>query len=112
VIIPLFLIPQGFKFVISYHCVSTTGNGEENAQTEEFDEDSDTNEVLLRHVTEEAAMDASNDFPPQTHPIARWFGCGEFLTLRPGSSDEVLVSESKIKLVLSSACIALKNSGW
>lgn len=67
----------------------------------------------------EDMMSLNNDFIPVTfdgnvyrpHMLARWYGLRDFVVLTPARSFSV-TSESKIKILLSSICIAINNSNW
>ncbi|XP_054281898.1 rab3 GTPase-activating protein catalytic subunit isoform X2 [Macrosteles quadrilineatus] len=65
----------------------------------------------------EDMMSTENDFVPivfegnKSHPhlLTRWYGLRDFIVLTPNQS-VVITSESKIKILLSSVCIAVNNS--
>jgi len=61
----------------------------------------------------ESLMDEKNDFPSGSHSsgIARFYGLSEFVVVCP-SGNEMLTSESRIHLVLSSITIAVNNIQW
>jgi Rab3 GTPase-activating protein catalytic subunit len=61
-------------------------------------------------------MSLDNDFPPQRdcgdgslHPLVRWYGLRDFVVVSPAHYD---ISESRVKILLSSVCIAINNSNW
>ncbi|KAI1298448.1 Rab3 GTPase-activating protein catalytic subunit [Halotydeus destructor] len=60
-------------------------------------------------VSFEDAMASLNDFPLRAHCIARWYGLREFIVISPTVQTEPVYSEDKLKLLLSSAAIAVNN---
>ncbi|RUS82511.1 hypothetical protein EGW08_009725 [Elysia chlorotica] len=100
-----------FRFTFTYMYLKT---GEEidpevakqgrKAEDEDVDEDHRTPTVFLD------LMNFDNDFPSRTHFLCRWYGLQEFLVLTPVSEKQCIESESRAKLLLSSASIALGNS--
>ncbi|XP_046346291.1 rab3 GTPase-activating protein catalytic subunit-like [Haliotis rufescens] len=103
-----------FKFKITHKflksCVVTTegrsseekDGAQDNDDTEDFDEKTPTVYSDL--------MNLDNDFPSRAHPLCRWYGLQEFLTLSPAANNEIIDTESRTKLLLSSASIAMSNT--
>lgn len=60
----------------------------------------------------EDGMSSANDFPSRAHPIVRFYGLREFIVISPSGNTEAITSEDKLKLLLSSAAIALNNTQW
>ena len=55
--------------------------------------------------------DVKNDFQTKCHPLAYFYGLGEFVIITP-SGNETLDTESRINLVLSSITIAVNSTQW
>jgi len=49
---------------------------------------------------------------PGLHPIELWYGLSRFVLLTPAQNYSAITSESRAKLLLSSAKIAANNSKW
>lgn len=58
----------------------------------------------------EDMMTLGNDFPPRAHYLVRWFGLRDFLVISPSSDEELITSEDRTKLLVSSVSVALNNS--
>ncbi|XP_077502332.1 RAB3 GTPase activating protein subunit 1 [Amblyomma americanum] len=58
----------------------------------------------------EDMMTLGNDFPPRAHYLVRWFGLRDFLVIAPSCEEEVISSEDRTKLLVSSVSVALNNS--
>ena len=100
-----------FRFTFTYMYLKTgeetdseVGKQDRKGEDEDIDEDHRTPTVFLD------LMNFDNDFPSRTHFLCRWYGLQEFLTLTPVSEKQCIDSESRAKLLLSSASIALGNS--
>jgi hypothetical protein len=52
-----------------------------------------------------------NDFKNQP-TIAYWFGLHDYLVISPTRSNEAIQTETKANILLSSAAIAINNTGW
>lgn len=56
-------------------------------------------------------LHAVNDF--KNAPIlAYWFGLHDYLVISPTRASDVIQNETKGNLLLSSAAIAINNTGW
>lgn len=52
--------------------------------------------------------DSQNDFPYKCHQLAKYFGLSSFVVISP-SGNEMLTTEDRINLILSSITIAVNN---
>ena len=52
-----------------------------------------------------------NDFK-KAPAIAYWFGLHDYLVVSPTRANEAIQSETKANILLSSAAIAINNTGW
>ena len=100
-----------FRFTVTYLYLKTgentdsgVGKQTRKGDDEDIDEDHKTPTVFLD------LMNFENDFPSRAHFLCRWYGLQEFLTLTPVSEKQSIDSESRARLLLSSASIALGNS--
>ncbi|XP_059172739.1 rab3 GTPase-activating protein catalytic subunit-like [Physella acuta] len=99
-----------FRFTCSYFYLktneefTTTNVNAKREDVEEVDEDHKTPTVFLD------LMNFENDFPSHGHYLCRWYGLQEFFTLMPISEKQLIETEGKAKLLLSSASIALGNT--
>ncbi|GFS18446.1 rab3 GTPase-activating protein catalytic subunit [Elysia marginata] len=100
-----------FRFTFTYLYLkigedtdAETGKQTQKGEDEDSDEDYKTPTVFLD------LMNFDNDFPSRAHFLCRWYGLQEILTLTPVSEKQSIDSESRAKLLLSSASIALGNS--
>ncbi|KAF6214713.1 hypothetical protein GE061_009456 [Apolygus lucorum] len=97
-----------FEFTITHHYAKFPGT--ENLLIEEG----------KGHLPEalEEVMSSDNDFPAlellkngdetRPHVLARWYGLRDFIVLTPVK--EAITQESKLKVLLSSLCIAVNNT--
>ncbi len=53
-------------------------------------------------------MDNRHDFSSKCHDLAKFYGLGEFVVIAP-AGNEMLTTEDRINLVLSSVTIAVNN---
>lgn len=98
-----------FRFTFSYVYLQTNeeacaANVSRKEDVEEVDEEHKTPTVFLD------LMNFDNDFPSRAHYLCRWYGLQEFFTLMPVSEKQMIESEGRAKLLLSSASIAFGNS--
>ncbi|XP_037319315.2 rab3 GTPase-activating protein catalytic subunit isoform X1 [Pungitius pungitius] len=91
-----------FKFHISHYFLK---------QECEQDDGKDQPEEDAFPVAMQDLLCMNNDFPPRAHCLVRWYGIREFVVISPGTNCEVITSESKCNLLLSSISISLANSG-
>ncbi|XP_005093890.1 rab3 GTPase-activating protein catalytic subunit [Aplysia californica] len=99
-----------FRFMFSYLYLTTT---ETSSQEISKSKREDQEEVDEEHKTPTVYLDImnfDNDFPSRAHYLCRWYGLQEFFTLIPVSEKQVIDSESRAKLLLSSASVAFGNS--
>lgn len=90
-----------------------------NEETEAVSTLLDNDSEVARLQPLDDMMSVENDFVPivfegnKSHPhiLAQWYGLRDFLVLTPAHG-VIITSESKIKILLSSACIAINNSNW
>nr|XP_018900509.1 PREDICTED: rab3 GTPase-activating protein catalytic subunit [Bemisia tabaci] len=76
-----------------------------------------TDSGVIKLQALEDMMSPENDFLPvvyeenvmRPHPLVRWYGLRDFITIVPPSNQPVC-NEGRIKMLLSSFCIALNNS--
>lgn len=100
-------------FTLTRYCIQS--NDEEESSSNNLESDSEA--AQLQPL--EDMMSMENDFVPivfegnQSHPhlLARWYGIRDFMVLTPAQG-VIITSESKIKILLSSVCIAINNSNW
>ncbi|KAH9514641.1 Rab3 GTPase-activating protein catalytic subunit [Bulinus truncatus] len=98
-----------FRFHFSYFYlrgneeISSKATNSKREDTEEIDEDHKTPTAFFD------LMNFENDFPMRAHYLCRWYGLQEFFTLIPVSEKQYIETESKSKLLLSSASIAFGN---
>ncbi|GFN74143.1 hypothetical protein PoB_000064900 [Plakobranchus ocellatus] len=100
-----------FRFSLSYLCLKRNENleSETGKQAKKF-EDDDVDEDHMTPTVFIDLMNFENDFPSRAHFLCRWYGLQEFLTLVPVSEKQCIETESRARLLLSSASIALGNS--
>ncbi|CAG0880214.1 unnamed protein product [Darwinula stevensoni] len=55
-------------------------------------------------------VDSKHDFPSRAHCLVRWYGIIDFLVIEHMGAENAVDSETRAKLLLSSAFIALQNS--
>lgn len=73
-------------------------------------EDKEHREHELPEILPECLNDmllSSNDFASRAHCLVRWYNLRRFIVITPKS--DVIVSESKLKLLLSASSVALSN---
>ncbi|XP_076304307.1 RAB3 GTPase activating protein subunit 1 isoform X2 [Tachypleus tridentatus] len=58
----------------------------------------------------EDIISTENDFPARAHCLVRWFGLRDFIILCPTVGSDIIVSENRAKILLSSLCIAINNT--
>lgn len=56
-------------------------------------------------------MENRQDFPTSAPPLAEAYGLGEFVIISP-AGNEMLTTESRVHIVLSSINIAVSNIQW
>ena len=98
-----------FKFLFTYFYLTISETTSENPSSKKEDGD----EIDDEHKTPTVYLDLmnfDNDFPSRAHYLCRWYGLQEFFTLNPLNEKHSIDSESRSKLLLSSASIALGNS--
>ncbi|CAM1322145.1 RAB3GAP1 (predicted) [Pycnogonum litorale] len=91
-----------FEFVISHYYMKR-----DEDETIINEEESEADESLPSALIEMASTE--NDFPSDSHCLTRWYGLTEFMILR-ASFIEGISTETRAKLLLSSAAIALNNT--
>lgn len=57
-------------------------------------------------------MSCENMFPSRAHALCRWYGLRDFVVIMPAPHMEDIVSENRIKMLLSSFAIAASNTSW
>ncbi|XP_022241871.1 rab3 GTPase-activating protein catalytic subunit-like isoform X2 [Limulus polyphemus] len=72
------------------------------------DELEDQVEVLSSAI--EDIISRENDFPARAHCLVRWFGLRDFIVLCPTVGNDIIASENRAKILLSSLCIAINNT--
>lgn len=101
-------------FSLTRYCATIQDQSE--ADSSITDNESDT--PMLQPLEDMMSMD--NDFMPvvfvkgnqtQPHILSRWYGLRDFIVITPCHGCDI-TSESKMKILLSSACIAINNSNW
>lgn len=99
-------------FQLTRYCMKSN-DVEEETNRNLLDNDCDTAKLQAL----EDMMSLENDFVPvvfegnSSHPhlLTRWYGLRDFIVLTPAQG-VIISSESKIKILLSSVCIAINNS--
>jgi Rab3 GTPase-activating protein catalytic subunit len=56
-------------------------------------------------------LSVANDFKGNVPKLAEWYGLSDFLVIRPTRTSDLISTESKANILLSSACIAINNTG-
>ena len=67
---------------------------------------------LLNKANDFKSFTALNNTSKSTPPLAYWYGLCKFVTIKPVRSSNFIESERKANLMLSSAAIAINNTGW
>ncbi|KAK6194420.1 hypothetical protein SNE40_000056 [Patella caerulea] len=99
-----------FKFKVTYMVLKTSSSGSKSGkETKEEENEEDQDEGTPTVFSD--LMNMENDFPFRAHCLSRWYGLQEFLIISPASTTDAIDSESRSKLLLSSASIALNNTG-
>ncbi|XP_026463129.1 rab3 GTPase-activating protein catalytic subunit [Ctenocephalides felis] len=75
----------------------------------DVDEDDSKSQVLIDLMSAENDFCTVDETSPIVHPLARWYGIRDFLVLS-SAQNLTIDNESKIKILLSSANIAISNS--
>ncbi|KAG1702100.1 Rab3 GTPase-activating protein catalytic subunit [Nymphon striatum] len=73
------------------------------SKVEDDDEDSDQRPMALADL-----MFSGNDFSPKRHCLVQWYGLRDFIVVQPNFDG--IFTETKAKLLLSSATVALDNA--
>ena len=102
------------EFQLTRYCMKSSDE-EEEINRNFLDNDCDTAKLQAL----EDMMSLENDFIPvlfegnSSHPhlLTQWYGLRDFIVLTPAQG-VIISSESKIKILLSSVCIAINNSNW
>ncbi|XP_077997168.1 rab3 GTPase-activating protein catalytic subunit-like [Glandiceps talaboti] len=81
---------------------------QEDNEKEEETQEEDLEDAIPEGIEEMVSME--NDFPPRAHCLCRWFGLRHFTVLTPAANSDAVISESRIKLLLSSISIAINNT--
>lgn len=92
-----------FNFNVAYHRLRTR-RPRRNATKQTDDFEDGLPDAMME------MFDMEFDFPPRTHCLSRWYGLKEFIVISPAEEAEVVDSESKCHLLLSSIGIAATNS--
>jgi len=101
------------EFILRYFYRSkleseSDGTREASTGPDEVDEQSWGEQLLERDILDEEG----DRFSSGLHPIELWYGLDRFLLLTPAQIYASITSESRAKLLLSSAKIAVDNSKW
>lgn len=102
-----------FKFLINYTRLKPSASAEAESRSSREREDAD-DEQQDEHKPPTITNDIismDNDFPSRAHCLCRWYGLQEFLVIQPAPNFGVIDSESRAKILESSAAIALSDSG-
>ena len=102
-----------FKFHITYTRLKLSGNAEAESRGSREREEGEEDQQEDEHKTPTVLNDIirmENDFPSRAHCLCRWYGLQEFLTIQPAPNFGIIDSESRAKLLESSAAVALSNS--
>uniref|UniRef100_T1JPI2 Uncharacterized protein n=1 Tax=Strigamia maritima TaxID=126957 RepID=T1JPI2_STRMM len=86
------------RFNTIHHCLEFDDNSVDEVAVE------DSGEEPLPQALEDI-MSMENDFPLRAHCLSRWFGLREFVVLTPTVYTDAIISESKVKVLLSSFSI-------
>ncbi|XP_041356173.1 rab3 GTPase-activating protein catalytic subunit-like [Gigantopelta aegis] len=101
-----------FKFKIVHKYLKTfvpnesrsSEEKERHDESDDVDEDDEKTPTVFSDI-----MNLENDFPSRAHCLCRWFGLQEFIIISPAVNEKI-DSESRSKLLLSSASVALNNT--
>ncbi|KAJ8320495.1 hypothetical protein KUTeg_002082 [Tegillarca granosa] len=98
-----------FKFVITYHYLksSSAENQLKEQRLSPDDEETEEHKEDIIPTVLQDMMNTENDFPPKAHCLCRWYGLQEFVCIVPSTAID---SDSRSKILLSSASIALSNA--
>ncbi|ESP04825.1 hypothetical protein LOTGIDRAFT_211630 [Lottia gigantea] len=100
-----------FKFKVTYMVLKSHNATTKNAKEVKEDENEQEDEGEGTPTVFSDLMNMENDFPFRAHCLSRWYGLQEFLIITPASNTDAIDSESRSKLLLSSASVALNNTG-
>uniref|UniRef100_A0A2R5LMV7 Rab3 GTPase-activating protein catalytic subunit n=1 Tax=Ornithodoros turicata TaxID=34597 RepID=A0A2R5LMV7_9ACAR len=92
-----------FGFTITRHYLASAVKHDDNMSIEGSSDD-------LPPFALEDMVTFGNDFPPRAHYLVRWYGIRDFLVITPNPDDQIVGTEDRAKLLLSSVCLALSNS--
>lgn len=56
-------------------------------------------------------LSVANDFKGNIPKLAEWYGLNDFLVIRPTRVNDTISTESKARILLSSASVAINNTG-
>jgi len=90
---------SGHPFILTHHWI------EESTETEK------RNELVVEKKGCQvfaSLMDKRHDFPVKCHSLAKFYGLSDFVVMAP-AGNEMLTSENRINLLLSSVTIAVNN---
>ncbi|XP_064646210.1 rab3 GTPase-activating protein catalytic subunit-like [Lineus longissimus] len=99
-----------FKFFITRHWLKREEDAVHSTQETATDGETENESEVLPPALQDM-MNTENDFPARAHCLCRWYGLREFITIAPAGQSDSIVSESKVKILLSSVSIAISNTG-
>jgi hypothetical protein len=103
--------------MIDFDSVSQT-NETSNTSTKNVAQSSIDTLVSLPPKSMADLLNKSNDFEinfsssNRTPNLAYWFGISKFLLITPTRSDVYIDNESRARVILMSASVAINNTGW
>lgn len=103
----LFLKIPDTDFTISFHKLKQ----DESDTTIDNSNKIEVHEDLLSLENDFLSMMLSEDGSVKPHYISRWYGLKKFVVLTPTKGSSIM-TESKIKILMSSMTIAVNNQNW
>lgn len=111
---------------IDFDSVSLSQSSKLNQDFEAFDSSSSSSQlppatsnlVNLPPKSMADLLNRSNDFQMnytsliRTPKLAYWYGLCKFVVITPTRSDNFIDNESRARIILTSASIAINNTGW
>lgn len=95
------------EFVVSFHKLKT----DESETTLDRSTKFEVHEDLLSLENDFLSMMLCEDRSVKPHYVSRWYGLKKFVVLTPTKGSSIL-TESKIKILMSSMTIAVNNQKW
>lgn len=90
----------GYPFIVTHHWVRDLLEDQQGNQSE-----------MKGNSVSESLMDEANDYPFHCHSLSQAYGLPEFVVICP-AGNEMLTTESRVHLILSSITIAINSIQW